>query len=239
MRSHNEDSFLISPEKNLYVVSDGMGGYEAGEVASRIAVELIDEHFTPGLISRLSEDDTGAERELKRSLCEANQKILEISANNPSYRGMGCTAVVALIVRDKLHLGHVGDSRAYVRNQGGLYPATADHSAVMELVKSGQMSVEEARKSPARNRLSQAVGAKGSVDPEYGSCSLEEGDKVLLCSDGLWDMLPDKDIQHILDQEKPVTCLCRELIRAANDAGGKDNITAVLLQYEAGDGAVK
>lgn len=231
VRPHNEDCFFISEEKNLFIVSDGMGGYEAGEIASHSAVKLINEHLTPELISLLENGDKDTGREMKKSLLAANRKILEMAETNQSYRGMGCTVVTALILKDKLHLCHVGDSRAYVCTQSGMHLITTDHSGVMDLVKAGRMTLEEARNSPAKNRLSQALGAHGPVEPEYGIYSLKERDKILLCSDGLWDMLSDNEIFQILNQKKAVTYHCDKLIEAANDAGGRDNITVVVIHH--------
>ena len=235
VRSHNEDCFFLSPEKNLYIVADGMGGYDAGEIASRLAVELIDEYFTLDLIFQLRKGNKDIGSELKRSLRVANEKILKMAADNPSYQGMGCTVVIALIIGDGLHLCHVGDSRAYVSNQTGIHLTTTDHSAVMDLVKAGRMTLEQARKSPAKNRLSQAVGAHGPVDPDYGFYHLKDRDYILLCSDGLWDMVSDQEIFHILKQQMPVNYHCDKLVRAANDAGGYDNITVVVIQYRQED----
>ncbi|MGI9537298.1 MAG: Stp1/IreP family PP2C-type Ser/Thr phosphatase [Desulfocapsaceae bacterium] len=233
VRPHNEDCFLISNEKKLYIVSDGMGGYEAGEIASRITKELVNEYFTQDLITMLLNGDKDIGSELKLSLLTANQKILEMSEQTPAYRGMGCTIVIALIIKDVLHLCHVGDSRAYVATQSEIHLTTTDHSAVMELVRSGRMTLDEARKSPAKNRLSQAVGARGPVEPEYSFFRLEDGDKILLCSDGLWDMLSDKEIFQILKKKKTVKYYCDELVKAANKAGGQDNITVVVIHNRA------
>ena len=235
VRPHNEDCFFISPEKNLYIVADGMGGYDAGEIASRLAVEQIDKYFRPDLIFQLNKGNKDIGGELKKSLCVANEKILKMAADTPSYQGMGCTVVIALIVGNGLHLCHVGDSRAYVSSQTGIHLITTDHSAVMDLVKTGRMTLEQARKSPAKNRLSQAVGAHGPVDPEYGFYHLKDRDNILLCSDGLWDMISDQEIFHILKQEIPVNRHCDKLVRAANDAGGSDNITVVVIQYRKED----
>ncbi len=235
MRPHNEDSFVISEKKGLYIVSDGMGGYEAGEIASGIAVELINEYFTFDLISLLRKGDEGTGSELKLSVHAANEKILKLAEDNPSHRGMGCTVVAALIINDGLHLCHVGDSRAYVCNRTGIHLLTTDHSAVMDLVKSGRMSLEQARNSPAKNRLSQAIGASGPVEPEYGFCQVNDGDKIVLCSDGLWDMLSDRDIFQIVKKKKPIKDLCEKLVRAANEAGGHDNITAVVIHHRANE----
>ena len=231
VRTHNEDCYLIREEKNLCIVADGMGGYEAGEIASYTAVEQIDQYISLDLTTKLGRGDANIESELKLSVETANRTIIRMAEQSPSYRGMGCTVVVALILGEELHLCHVGDSRVYVCNPAGINLLTTDHSAVMNLVKTGRMTLEEARRSPAKNRLSQAVGAQGPIDPEYSYYPLKERDKVLLCSDGLWDMLSDQEIFHLLNQNKPVSWICENLVKTANDAGGLDNITVVVFQY--------
>ena len=233
VRPHNEDCFLIREEKHLHIVADGMGGYKAGEIASHTAVELIDEHFTLELITKLGKGDGDVETELKLSVEAANRSIIKMAEQTPAYRGMGCTVVTALVINEDLHLCHVGDSRAYLCDQNGIHLLTTDHSAVMNLVKTGRMTIEEARKSPAKNRLSQAVGAQGPVDPEYSFYPLKDRDKILLCTDGLWDMVSDQEIFRLLAQNKSVYWSCENLVNAANDAGGQDNITVVVFQHRA------
>jgi len=154
-----------------------------------------------------------------------------MAEENEAYRGMGCTVVIALIFGDALHLCHVGDARAYVCNATGINLLTTDHSKVMDLVKAGQMTLEEARTSPLKNELSQAIGSSLPIVPEYNLRGLQNGDKVLLCSDGLWDMLSDQEIYEIVRQKKPAKTLCEELASMANDAGGHDNITVIVFEY--------
>lgn len=238
-RTNNEDYFLISPKKNLHIVADGMGGHNAGEIASLNAAETINDYFTLELLSLIGDDDKDIEGELKQSLLAANQKILEMAEENEAYRGMGCTIVTALIFEDGLHLCHVGDARAYVCNAAGINLLTTDHSKVMDLVKAGQMTLEEARTSPLKSELSQAIGSPEPIVPEYNLYSLKDGDKVLLCSDGLWDMLSDEEIYEIVRQKKPAKTLCEELIKMANDAGGHDNITVVVIGHRVKNAAPK
>jgi len=238
-RTNNEDYFLISLKKNLQIVADGMGGHNAGEIASLNAAETINDYFTLELLSLIRGDDKDIESELKQSLLAANQKILEMAEENEAYRGMGCTVVTALILEDALHLCHVGDARAYKCNATGIDLLTTDHSKVMDLVKAGQMTLEEARTSPLKNELSQAIGSPVPIVPDYNLYSLKDGDKVLLCSDGLWDMLSDEEIYEIVRQKKPAKTLCEELVKMANDAGGHDNITVVVIGYRVKDAAPK
>jgi protein phosphatase len=230
-RDNNEDYFLVNTAKNLFIVSDGMGGHNAGEVASLNATEAVNNHFTPAILAAIRGDRMKINDELNDCLYLANQKILDLAESNAGCRGMGCTLVVALVERGALHIGHVGDTRAYLCDESGIKLLTSDHSKVMELVKAGQMTLAEARHSPLKNELSQAIGSPLSVIPDYNYHDLKNGDKVLLCSDGLWDMLSDEEIYQIVKQAQPAESICQELVQKANDAGGHDNITVVLFEY--------
>lgn len=231
-RGNNEDYFLVNPSKNLFIVADGMGGHNAGEIASMNATEAVNDHFTSGILAEIKGDRIKINDELNDCLYAANQKIIDMAEKNSAYQGMGCTLVVALLERGALHLGHVGDARAYRCDENGIDLLTTDHSKVMELVKAGQMTLEEARQSHLKNELSQAIGSPMPIIPDYNFSELSNGDKVLLCSDGLWDMLSDEEIYQIAQQAKPAKSICEELVQKANDAGGHDNITVVLLQYK-------
>jgi len=231
-RNNNEDYFLIDLSKNLFIVADGMGGHNAGEVASLNATEAVNDHFTPDILSEIKGSGIKINDELNDCLYAANQKILDMAAKNTDYQGMGCTLVVALVERGALHTGHVGDARAYLCKENGLHLLTTDHSKVMELVQAGQMTLAEARQSPLKNELSQAIGSPLSIIPDYNFCELKNGNKVLLCSDGLWDMLSDEEIYHITKQLKPAQSICEELVAKANAAGGHDNITVVVIEYK-------
>ena len=230
-RDNNEDYFLVNLPNNLFIVADGMGGHNAGEVASLHATEAVNDHFTPGILADIKGDKVKINDELNDCLYNANQKILAMAEKNTSYRGMGCTLVVALVGRGALHIGHVGDARAYLCDENGLNLLTTDHSNVMDLVKAGQMTLEEARQSPLKNELNQAIGSQLEIIPDYNYSAIKNGDKVLLCSDGLWDMLADEEIYRIVNQAQPAKSICEELVKKANDGGGHDNITVVLLEY--------
>ena len=232
-RDNNEDYFLVNLPSNLFIVSDGMGGHNAGEVASLNTTEAVNDHFAPEILSAIKGDQAKIMAELTNSLLKANRKILEMADKNMSYQGMGCTLVVALVEAGALHLCHVGDARAYVGDENGINLLTTDHSKVMDLVKADQMTLEEARQSPLKNELSQAIGSPEPIVPDYNHYALKSGDKVLLCSDGLWDMLADEEIYQIVKQAKPAKSICEELVKQANDAGGHDNITTVLFEYRA------
>lgn len=228
-RKGNEDFFLIHKEKRLFIAADGMGGHNAGEVASLNAAKHINQYFSFKVLSQITGDGDEIKRRMFDSLAGANRKLREMARDNKSYRGMGCTVVMALIEGDDLHLSHVGDSRAYLCNKSGIQLLTTDHSYVMGLVASGKMTPEEARGSNMKNELTQAVGAVQTLQPDYNHYSLRDGDKLLLCSDGLWDMLSDEEIYQVVKKYRPAQVICDELIEKANEAGGKDNITAVLV----------
>jgi PPM family protein phosphatase len=232
VREGNEDYYLVRPERKLYIVADGMGGHNAGEVASKNATEIVDAYFTPELLSQLKGDNDQIREEIIKGVLEAHQKVFEMAENNQDNHGMGCTIVVALIDGNSLHLCHVGDARAYTCNDSGIKLLTKDHTHVMSLVDAGKMTMEEARESPLKSELTQAIGAPISIDPGYGHYTLKNGDKVLLCSDGLWDMLTDKEIYEILRKRKPVKTICQKLIEKANEAGGNDNVTVAVIRYE-------
>jgi protein phosphatase len=231
-RQVNEDYFQILPEKKLYMVADGMGGHNAGLVASKYAIQAIENYFSTQLITQIRSNDLHIKEAIFNSILTAHTEIKKISKTKPNYEGMGCAMVTAFINGNFLHIGHVGDSRAYICNVRGIKLLTTDHSFVMKQVKDGKMTSEEARFSPLRNRLNQAIGASVDIKPDYHLYPLEHGDKILLCSDGLWDMFTDEQIFYILIHDRPAKDLCETLITMANNAGGHDNITAVVIIYE-------
>lgn len=233
-RKGNEDFFLIHIEKNLFIAADGMGGHNAGEVASLNAVKHINQYFSFKLLAEITGDGDMIQQRMIDSVAGANRKLRQMARDNAAYRGMGCTVVMGLIEGNDLHLCHVGDSRAYLCNRSGIQLLTTDHSYVMSLVASGKMTPDEARKSNMKNELTQAIGAVQTVKPDYNCYGLRDGDRLLLCSDGLWDMLSDEEIYRTTMKHRSAKWICDELIEKANEAGGKDNITAVLVIHKSG-----
>jgi serine/threonine protein phosphatase PrpC len=236
-RPVNEDFFNINREKSLYIVADGMGGHNAGDVASKKATQIADAYLTIDMLKDIRGDIRKIREAVIKSLIQAHDHVIQLAEKNPKFEGMGCTIVEALIFGNNLHLCHVGDARAYISNKNGITLLTKDHSYVMDLVQKGKLTMEEARVSPLKNKLHQAIGASKTVNPDYKHYSLQEGDRILLCSDGLWDMLSDHQIHTVLMQDKPVRKLCETLIKMANDAGGHDNITAIIIQHKEQEGA--
>jgi protein phosphatase len=230
-RTVNEDYFIINMEKNLFIVADGMGGHNAGDVASKNATQITDEYLKIDLINNIRGDNRKIRESVIKSLLHAHLKILEMADKNSQYQGMGCTMVAALIMGNSMHVCHVGDARAYVCNEKGIVLLTRDHSFVMDLVQKGKLTREEARLSPMKNKLHQAIGASKTINPDYKHYILKNDDKILLCSDGLWDMMSDDQIYTVLKQDKPAKKICDTLIKMANNAGGHDNITAVVVQH--------
>jgi serine/threonine protein phosphatase PrpC len=226
-RRRNEDNYVVAPP--LFAVADGMGGAQAGEVASRLAASALEGEGSDGL--------HGLER-IDALIQEANRRIYDRASTDPAASGMGTTMTVALIEGMTVALGHVGDSRAYLVRGEQMEQLTDDHSLVNELLKSGRLSEEEAHVHPQRSVITRAVGTDPDVDVDGFSIEAEEGDVFLLCSDGLTDMVEDEEIlelvhEHRDDLEKAV----KALVSAANRGGGEDNITAVAFRISA-DGPV-
>lgn len=229
-REGNEDSYRVLMEKDLYIVADGMGGHNAGEVASLNAVKKVEEYFTSERISEMRGDREKIKGYMIDALIEAHKGIIEMARTKTEYLGMGCTIALSFIHDNLLHTCHVGDSRIYIINQADIIQITIDHSYVGELVRAGKMTSEEARHSPLKSQITQALGAPSPINPEYHQHPLKRDDRVLLCSDGLWDMLSDVEIQAIVMEGRTLEETCKRLIEKANEAGGDDNITVVLVK---------
>lgn len=224
VREVNEDSFtVIAPE--TYVVADGMGGHAAGEVASRILVDTAKE-----LLDR--PEVFYSELVLKKAVLRANDAILSQASEVPEYAGMGTTATLFHREGEQGIWAHVGDSRIYLLRGQELCQITRDHSLVEDLVENGSITREEARNHPRKNILTRAVGAEEKLLVDTGSLRLQNGDRLLLCSDGLTNMVTDAQIQEILQDGHPMD-KAAVLVQKALEAGGTDNITAIVVEYDA------
>ncbi|HEX5223801.1 MAG TPA: Stp1/IreP family PP2C-type Ser/Thr phosphatase [Solirubrobacteraceae bacterium] len=220
-RRANEDSLLArSP---LFVVADGMGGAQAGEVASRLAIES----FQPGIGS-----DGNPEESLEALAQAANTRIHERSHSDAEHAGMGTTLTAVYVDEEQIAIAHVGDSRAYCLRAGELVRLTDDHSLVDELLRQGRLTPEEAIEHPQRSVITRALGPEDSVEVDTRSYAAREGDVYLLCSDGLTTMLPEERIRELLLGNRDLRAAGEALVAAANEAGGRDNITVVLLRLE-------
>jgi protein phosphatase len=226
-RRHNEDSFVVQPP--LFAIADGMGGAQAGEIASALAAGALSESNANG----------GGESRVIELIQEANRRVHERASTDPSTSGMGTTITVALIENDgSVTIGHVGDSRAYRLRGGRLEQITDDHSLVAELVRRGELSAEEAEVHPQRSVITRALGTDPDVDVDAFSEQPKPGDLYLLCSDGLSDMVAAEVIEEIMrEYREDLDAAARALVRAANRGGGDDNITAILFEIVDGSPA--
>ncbi len=237
VRPHNEDSVLVDPLLGLVVLADGMGGYNAGEVASGMATTLL----ASGLVSAFSERGPG-EREvggrrswartaMGREIASTNEVIHEAALNQPAYAGMGTTVVVALFHDNVVTVAHVGDSRLYRLRGGALSQLTRDHSLLQEQIDAGIISPEQASGATNKNLLTRALGVDPVVEADIREHDAQPGDVFLLCSDGLTDMLDAKRIAATIQEQggDPDRSAAR-LVELANDAGGRDNVTVVLVR---------
>lgn len=236
-RRHNEDAYLLDAERGLFVVADGMGGHAAGEVASRITVESIQEFIAGteeehentwpfGFNNRFSLEGN----RLTTAVEKANEKVMRAVQNRPELKGMGTTVVAALFDQDRATLVHVGDSRAYLLRGGELRRLTDDHSWVQEQVNAGILSEDEAKTHPLKNVVTRALGGAAHVAVDLIEVPISHGDRFLLCSDGLTGMVTDDEIIDRLRSRDPIDRIVRGLVEFANERGGIDNVTAILVE---------
>ena len=225
-RRHNEDSYVCEPP--LFAVADGIGGAQAGELASKLAATALQES------SGSNGDDP--RRRVDALIQEANRRVYERQAQDAAASGMGTTITVALVEGDVVWIGHVGDSRAYVIRSGELEQLTEDHSLVAELVRSGKLSPEEAETHPQRSVVTRALGTDPNVDVDTFEIEARAGDLFLLCSDGLTTMVDEETILSEVDSNREdLQAAAKALVRAANREGGEDNITVVFFELDTGE----
>jgi PPM family protein phosphatase len=231
-RESNEDDLLLEPEFGLYAVADGMGGHAAGEIASRLAIETLQDVRRRGAAANARVTDDEAAEWLRDAFTEANQRICDSIRLHEERRGMG-TTVVALVHNGRgAVVGHVGDSRVYLLRGDNLLRMTSDHSWVNEQVKLGLMSDDAAQRHPMRNIVTRALGSREDVLVDVAATPLEPGDVFMLCSDGLNTMLADEEIRELLARHRDdPEAACRALVQAANLHGGEDNITVVVVLF--------
>lgn len=232
-RDHNEDSLLAIPEAGLFAVADGMGGHEAGEVASALALSALQEALAPRVKLPAALQAPALEA-LAEGVRVANRRVFEAGRHRPADARMGTTLVTALLENGQVVLASVGDSRIYRVRDGKLDQLSRDHSLVGELVARGEMTPEEARHSPHKHVITRALGMQPAVEVDAWSEALQSGDLFLLCSDGLTDEVTDPEIlEALLAGGSDLEAACQALIDLANRRGGRDNITALLVRYEA------
>jgi protein phosphatase len=239
LRANNEDAVHIAPEHGFVVLADGMGGYNAGEVASRIAVDSISAGLTCWLQDAAARLDNprGAPftvaaglQALQACVTEANRAILDDACTQPSHAGMATTLVAALVYQERILIGHVGDSRAYRWRGGALARLTRDHSVLQEQIDAGQALSAQAAAGRYRNLLTRGLGVEATVLLDTQTVPLQAGDVYLLCSDGLTDMVSEAEIAAVLDSGLPMHNMAQVLIDQANMSGGRDNVTVALMR---------
>jgi PPM family protein phosphatase len=223
MRTNNEDSYLSS--QPVAAVADGMGGHSAGEVASAIAIEELAALGNRGPW----ETETAATDDLKQAILRANRRIREMAASDRKLNGMGTTLVALLEDGDMVHVANIGDSRGYLLRQGELSQVTVDHSLVQELVDDGRLSPEDAERHPQRSVITRALGIDREVEFDLFTYKLQVGDRLLLCSDGLSDVVEPAQIRKVLLRVRNAQRAARELVGVANEQGGPDNITVIVV----------
>lgn len=237
-RTNNEDAFLVNDRLGLYAVADGIGGHEGGEVASRLAVEalsgMLREQFAGSRSAAAFDDSPEADQylsSLRDAVALANTKVRQAAAQDPALTGMGTTLTAVLLRPRTSFFVHVGDSRAYLFRDGTLSQLTDDHSLVAEQMRAGLITPEQARMTPYRHVITRSVGIHPVIHADFGMFELEKNDILLLCTDGLTEMVKNDDIARILSSETPAAS-AESLIRRANDNGGVDNITVVVVRIE-------
>ncbi|MCG3419145.1 Stp1/IreP family PP2C-type Ser/Thr phosphatase [Oceanobacillus jordanicus] len=232
VRSHNEDAggvFYNKHDQLLAVIADGMGGHQAGDVASRMATSLMEKEW---LESEQLDNPEAAEGWLQTAVEKINQKVYEHSLTKEECQGMGTTFVVAICTTDFITVSNIGDSRCYMLSEDGFKQITVDHSLVNELVRSGQISKDDAEQHPRKNVLLKALGTEKTVVPEIISLGWEMGNSLLLCSDGLSNKVTDEELHRFILVDNDIEQIENEMIRLANARGGEDNISVIVVMYD-------
>jgi len=236
VRQTNEDAggvFFNEAKQALAVVADGMGGHQAGEIASDLAVKTVRENYE---LTAEFTNISDAEEWVRRIIKKMNEDVYRFATGDESLTGMGTTVVLALCTREFVVIGHVGDSRCYLWNDGtALSRITSDHSLVNELVKTGQISETDAEVHPRKNVLIKAIGTDESISPDIKTIEWKGNDRLLLCSDGLSNKITDEELATSLQSMQDLKETAKELITLANDRGGEDNITLAVVRNKAGD----
>ncbi len=239
-RDNNEDAYLVDDELGLYAVADGIGGREGGEIASRISVDMLAEVMpdllgesdrtpAPGLMS----DTDPSFSALRYAIALSNRKIRQAIELNPALSGMGTTLTALLLKKERAFIAHIGDSRAYLLRSGEFTQLTNDHTFIAEQISAGVLTPEQARKSPYRHVITRALGIDENIITDVTPHEVQLNDTFLLCTDGLTEMLEDHEISRILGESSPRDAI-QKLVDEANNRGGVDNITAVIIQVTKG-----
>lgn len=239
-REENEDAYCVRKELGLFMVADGMGGHAAGEIASKMAVEVIEAFINDTRDADVNTTwpfpyDTRLTLEgnrLKAAFRLANRRLASAMEANDNLRGMATTAAAVLLAKGSPVVAHVGDSRVYLWREGLLHQITQDHSWVSEQVRAGILSENDARRHPWRNVVTRALAGGDDPQVDVAEIDVKTGDRLLLCSDGLSGVVAPERLEELVGQTKPLEELCQALIDAANEAGGPDNITVAMLKVD-------
>lgn len=237
-RSRNEDSFLVSDEIQLYIVADGMGGHSGGEYASRLAVSTVEEVLLSmnsdpeaTVISGVNSDETEFGDRLRYAIEVASQKIFDQALYDPDLKGMGTTITAVMVENSQAFVANVGDSRVYLQRGSIIEQKTNDHSLVNEQIQAGLISEEDAKNHKLKNIITRSVGYQEEVEIDIAKFALEKGDKLILCSDGLTNLVDDAQIYETISQND-IKASCQKLVDLANENGGDDNITVVICEIK-------
>lgn len=234
VREENQDSWCAVPEQGLFIVSDGMGGHLGGALASKIVVEALPELIRKRMRGFKDLFDSEAKKQLEKALVELSIQVRDQTHEEPGLKGMGATVVLVIIKGSKALVAHMGDSRVYLLRRGRLKQLTKDHSMVQLLIDEGEIKPSEAATHPARGQITRCVGMQGDPLPNVTKLDLASGDRLLLCTDGLTGMLDDEEIGKVLQSRIDLKSACRQLVDAANERGGNDNVTALIIRIDDG-----
>ncbi|WP_074350412.1 Stp1/IreP family PP2C-type Ser/Thr phosphatase [Proteiniborus sp. DW1] len=232
VRNINQDSYYYSDDDKLplFVVADGMGGHNAGEVASSLAIDTIKESYCRDK-ENIIQGNLDIPRFINTTLLEANNRILKEAKDNQSCVGMGTTITLGIIHYNEIFIGHMGDSRAYLFSEHELYQLTQDHSLVAELVRNGSISNEEAIHHPQKNIITRALGTDTEIKVDIINRNLNDGDLIILCTDGLTNLVSDEKIKEVLNSCEDIRQACCLLTDVANEMGGFDNTTVMIIRF--------
>jgi len=234
MRDGNEDALLLMPKYGIFAVADGVGGQNSGEVASRQAMAGVEDFLATNPLSG-ADNLEGKYREnwlrsyFQRCLQKVNAEIMREASTDPGMNHMATTLVLCFLDMESIYVVNMGDSRAYILRDGVLTQLTEDHTYVNKLINAGTLTRSEARQHPQKNIITKALGSAKYTDPDFYRFGLQEGDRVLLCTDGLHGELTDDEIADIINRKEDLDTICRLLVDAANENGGHDNITVVCI----------
>jgi protein phosphatase len=231
VRSANEDRWFVDPQRQLFIVADGMGGHLGGELAARIVVEVLPRQLRKVVGDEVALKGSDVLQKVTHQVRRLSQRVRVETAGEPGLAGMGATLVLALVRGLQTLVVHLGDSRAYLLRGGRLTQLTRDHSLVQALIDHGAISSRDARAHPAASQLTRYVGMEGDALPDAQIVDLRPADRLLLCTDGLSNMLDVSALEQILSGEKDPERACQALIDRANAAGGRDNVTAVVIAF--------